>query len=80
MLNKGKVKTIFGNSSRKKLINFLNLKKKNILIVCSKNGKKKILNDKKLNFLNNFNLFFFDKVKNNPDVENLKKISFKKKN
>jgi len=68
-----KKKIIFGNYSR----SYLNklIKNKNILIVCSKRGKKEIFIDKKLNFIKNNKVSWIDDVPPNPTLD-----FFKKKN
>jgi len=75
-----KTKIIFGNNKRSYLTKLI--KKKNILIVCSKRAKKEIILDKKLNFIKNNKVFWLDDVIANPEVVYLekKKKFFKKKN
>ena len=75
-----KTKIIFGNNKRSYLTKLI--KKKNILIVCSKRAKKEIILDKKLNFIKNNKVFWLDDVIANPEVVYLekKKKFLKKKN
>jgi alcohol dehydrogenase len=75
-----KTKIIFGKNKRSYLTKLI--KKKNILIVCSKRAKKEIILDKKLNFIKNNKVFWLDDVIANPEVVYLekKKKFFKKKN
>ena len=61
-----KTRIIFGNDKRLYLSKLI--KKKNILIVCSKRGKKKIILDKKLSFIKNNRVFWIDDVISNPTV------------
>jgi len=73
-----KTKIIFGNNTRTYLAKLI--KKKIILIVCSKRAKKEIALDKKLNFIKNNKVFWVDDVMPNPrlDYFDKKKIFFEK--
>lgn len=62
-------KIIFGNNKRAILSKLI--KKKNLLIVCSKRGRNKIIFDKKLSFINNNNIFWIDDVTSNPSLKYL---------
>jgi alcohol dehydrogenase len=75
-----KTKIIFGNNSRSCLTKLI--KKKNILIVCSKRAKIKIILDKNLNFIKNNKVFWIDDVLPNPALDYLEKKNkfFKKRN
>ena len=73
-----KTKIIFGNNSRSQLAKLI--KKKNILIVCSKRAKKVIIIDDKLNFIKNNKVFWIEDVQPNPALDYLeKKNKFLKK-
>lgn len=73
-----KTKIIFGNNSRSYLAKLI--KKKKILIVCSKRAKNEIIIDDKLNFIKNNKVFWIDDVLPNPALEYLeKKNKFLKK-
>jgi alcohol dehydrogenase len=75
-----KTKIIFGNNSRSCLTKLI--KKKNILIVCSKRTKIKIIIDENLNFIKNNKVFWIDDVLPNPALAYLEKKNkfFKKRN
>ena len=75
-----KTKIIFGNNSRSYLDKLI--KKKNVLIVCSKRAKKQIIIDEKLNFIKNNKVFWIDDVVPNPELNYLEKKNkfFKKRN
>jgi len=74
-----KTKIIFGNNSRSCLTKLI--KKKNILIVCSKRTKIKIIIDDNLNFIKNNKVSWIDDVLPNPALDYLeKKNKFFKKN
>ena len=66
-----KTKIVFGNNSRSNLTKLI--KKKNVLIVCSKRAKKEIIADEKFNFFSNNKVFWIDDVLPNPSLEYLKK-------
>ena len=66
-------KIIFGNSKRKNINKIIN-SKKNILLVCSKRGKKEIYNDKKFNFINKNKIFLIDEITPNPSIIQIKSI------
>ena len=74
-----KIKIIFGNNSRLYLAKLI--KKKNVLIVCSKRAKKEIIIDEKLNFIKNNKVFWIDDVLTNPALVYLEKKNkfFKKR-
>lgn len=75
-----KTKIIFGNNTRSNLTKLI--KKKNVLIVCSKRAKKEIIIDEKLNFLISNKVFWIDDVLSNPSLDYLEKKNkfFKKRN
>jgi phosphonate metabolism-associated iron-containing alcohol dehydrogenase len=75
-----KTKIIFGNNKRSYLDKLI--KKKNVLIVCSKRAKKQIIIDEKLNFIKNNKVFWIDDVVPNPELNYLEKKNkfFKKRN
>jgi alcohol dehydrogenase len=74
-----KTKIIFGNNTRSYLAKLI--KKKNVLIVCSKRAKKEIIIDEKLNFIKNNKVFWINDVLPNPALDYLeKKNKFFKKN
>ena len=75
-----KTKIIFGNNSRSSLAKLV--KKKNVLIVCSKRAKKEIIIDEKLNFFRSNKVFWIDDVLSNPSLDYLEKKNkiFKKRN
>jgi alcohol dehydrogenase len=76
--NFNKTKIIFGNNSRSYLGKLI--KKKMVLIVCSKRAKKEIIIDEKLNFIKNNIVFWIDDVLPNPALDYLeKKNKFLKK-
>jgi phosphonate metabolism-associated iron-containing alcohol dehydrogenase len=66
-----KTKIIFGNNTRSYLTKLI--KKKNVLIVCSKRAKKEIIIDDKLNFMKNNKVFWIDNVVPNPELDYLEK-------
>jgi phosphonate metabolism-associated iron-containing alcohol dehydrogenase len=74
-----KTKIIFGNNSRSYLAKLI--KKKKVLIVCSKRAKKEIIIDKKLNFIKNNKVFWIDDIQSNPALDYLEKKNkfFKKR-
>jgi len=74
-----KTKIIFGNNFRFYLNKLI--KKKKILIVCSKRNKKKIIKDENLNFIKNNKVFWVDDVLSNPTLDYLenKNKFFKKR-
>jgi phosphonate metabolism-associated iron-containing alcohol dehydrogenase len=74
-----KTKIIFGNNTRSYLSKLI--KKKIILIVCSKRTRNEILQDKKLNFIKNNKVFWVDDVLPNPALDYLEKKNkfFKKR-
>lgn len=74
-----KTKIIFGNNSRSYLAKLI--KKKKVLIVCSKRAKNEIIIDDKLNFIKNNKVFWIDDVLPNPALDYLEKKNkfFKKK-
>ena len=78
--NFNKTKIIFGNNTRSSLAKLI--KKKNVLIVCSKRAKKEIIIDEKLNFFSNNKVFWIDDVLSNPSLDYLEKKNkiFKKRN
>lgn len=79
MMNEiNKTKIIFKENSRTKLYRILNNKKS--LIVCTKNGKKRIQNDKELKFLKKIDIIWISNVKSNPSIIDLKQIKKKLKN
>jgi alcohol dehydrogenase len=75
-----KTKIIFGNNTRSSLAKLI--KKKNVLIVCTKRAKKEIIIDEKLNFFSNNKVFWIDDVLSNPSLDYLEKKNkiFKKRN
>jgi alcohol dehydrogenase len=76
--NFNKTKIIFGNNSRSYLAKLI--KKKKVLIVCSKRAKKEIIIDDKLNFIKNNKVFWIYDVLPNPTLDYLeKKNKFLKK-
>jgi phosphonate metabolism-associated iron-containing alcohol dehydrogenase len=77
--NFNQTKIIFGNNSRSYLAKLI--KKKKVLIVCSKRAKKDIIIDEKLNFIKNNKVFWIDDVLPNPALDYLEKKNkfFKKK-
>lgn len=66
-----KTKIIFGNNTRAYLTQLI--KKKKILIVCSKRAKKEIIIDKKFNFIKNNRVFWITDVLSNPALNYLEK-------
>ena len=68
-----KTKIIFKNGSRIALKKIL--KNKKTLIVCTKNGKQRILNDKKLKFFNNLKITWLSDVTPNPSLNYMRKIN-----
>jgi phosphonate metabolism-associated iron-containing alcohol dehydrogenase len=74
-----KTKIIFGNNSRSYLAKLI--KKKKVLIVCSKRAKNEIIIDDKLNFIKNNKVFWINDVLPNPALDYLEKKNkfFKKK-
>ena len=74
-----KTKIIFGNNTRSYLAKLI--KKKEVLIVCSKRAKKEIIIDEKLNFIKNNKVFWVDDVLPNPTLDYLEKKNkfFKKR-
>jgi alcohol dehydrogenase len=74
-----KTKIIFGNNTRSNLAKLI--KKKNVLIVCSKRAKKEIIIDEKLNFIKNNKVFWIEDVQPNPTLDYLEKKNklFKKR-
>ena len=73
-----KTKIIFGNNTRSNLSKLI--KKKIVLIVCSKRAKKEIIIDEKLNFFRNNKVSWIDDVLPNPSLDYLeKKTNFLKK-
>jgi len=73
-----KTKIIFGNNSRSHLAKII--KKKRVLIVCSKRAKKLIIADDKLNFIKNNKVLWIEDVQPNPALNYLeKKNKFLKK-
>jgi len=78
--NFNKTKILFGNNSRTYLAKLI--KKKNVLIVCSKRTKKEIIIDEKLNFIKNNKVFWISDIQPNPALDYLEKKnkSFKKIN
>ena len=72
-------KIIFGLNQRAVLSKLI--KKKIVLIVCSKRAKKEILKDKKLTFIQNNKIFWIDDVRANPSLTYLEKKNknFKKR-
>ncbi|CAN1593532.1 EutG Alcohol dehydrogenase, class IV [Candidatus Pelagibacterales bacterium] len=76
--NFNKTKIIFGNNTRSYLAKLI--KKKKVLMVCSKRAKKKIIIDEKLNFIKNNKVYWIDDVIPNPGLDYLeKKNKFLKK-
>jgi|694.fasta_scaffold136397_2 phosphonate metabolism-associated iron-containing alcohol dehydrogenase len=75
-----KTKIIFGNNTRSYLSKLI--KKKIVLIVCSKRTRNEILQDKKFNFIKNNKVFWVDDVSPNPSLDYLEKKNkfFEKKN
>jgi len=75
-----KSKIIFGNNTRSYLSKLI--KKKIVLIVCSKRTRNEILQDKKFNFIKNNKVFWVDDVSPNPSLDYLEKKNkfFEKKN
>jgi phosphonate metabolism-associated iron-containing alcohol dehydrogenase len=64
------VKIYFGRGERAKVLNFIH--KKKCLIVCTKKGKSRFINDNILAAIENFeNITWFDKVQENPDISEL---------
>ena len=79
MINKiNRTKIIFKQNSRKILKKILNNQKS--LIVCTKNGKKRIQSDTQLKFLKTIDLIWISNVKSNPSLINLEQIKKKIKN
>ena len=75
MMNEiNKTKIIFKENSRTKLYRILNNKKS--LIVCTKNGKKRIQNDKELKFLKKIDIIWISNVKSNPSIIDLKQLYY----
>lgn len=72
-------KIIFGNGKRK-LINKIITSKKNILLICSKRGKKEIYKDKSFTFINKNNIYLIDEITPNPTILQIKSIIKKTKN
>jgi phosphonate metabolism-associated iron-containing alcohol dehydrogenase len=74
-----KTKIIFGNNSRSYLTKLI--KKKKVLIVCSKRAKNEIIIDEKLNLIKNNKVFWIDDVPPNPTLDYLEKKNkfFKKR-
>ena len=72
-------KIIFGLNQRSALSKLI--KKKIVLIVCSKRAKKEIVKDKKLTFTQNNKIFWIDDVRPNPSLIYLEKknINFKQR-
>ena len=73
-------KIIFGLNQRAALSKLI--KKKIVLIVCSKRAKKEIVKDKKLTFIQNNKIFWIDDVRANPSLTYLEKknTNFKQRN
>ena len=69
--NFNKTKIIFGNNTRSYLAKLI--KKKKVLMVCSKRAKKKIIIDEKLNFIKNNKVYWIDDVIPNPGLDYLEK-------
>ena len=66
-----KTKIIFGNNTRSYLAKLI--KKKIVLIVCSKRTKKIIITDKNFNFIKNNKVLWIDDVSSNPSLHYLEK-------
>ena len=66
-----KTKIIFGKNSRAYLNKLI--KKKKVLIVCSKRAKKEIVIDEKLTFIKNNKVLWIDDVLPNPQLDYLEK-------
>ena len=75
--NINKTKIIFKTGSRKYLDKIV--KKKSILIVCTNNGKKRILQDKKFKFLKNLDITWISDVMPNPNIKYFNSINNKLK-
>jgi len=73
-----KTKIIFGNNTRLHLSKLI--KKKIILIVCSKRTKKIIITDKNFNFIKNNKVLWIDDVSSNPTLDYLEKKNKSYKN
>jgi alcohol dehydrogenase class IV len=78
--NFNSTRIIFGYNQRSILSRLI--KKKIVLIVCSKRAKKKIIKDKKLTFIRNNKILWIDDVSSNPSLTYLEKKNknFKKTN
>jgi alcohol dehydrogenase YqhD (iron-dependent ADH family) len=66
-------KIIFGLNQRAALSKLI--KKKIVLVVCSKRAKKEIVKDKKLTFIQNNKIFWIDDIRANPSLTYLEKIN-----
>ena len=75
--NINKTKIIFKTGSRKYLDKIV--KKESILIVCTNNGKKRILQDKKFKFLKNLDITWISDVMPNPNIKYFNSINNKLK-
>lgn len=70
-----KTKIIFGKDKRFIICKLI--KKKNILVICSKRAKKEILSDEKFDLIKRNKIFWIDNVTSNPSVAYIDKIGKK---